>query len=283
MPDENTSPDAENQEIDRAEYDRLRAAEEQYQAQLYDMQRERDQYAADAQRAEGWDRWWNDNVAPHYADPEQFTRDMSNEWLGRRGQQNYQPEPDAGRASMDEQVPNDGRYSVNGLEEDDFVNYGQVQGQFRQQEEHFNNAVRQGFEGLKEEMRSEIYNKIAAEMMPTALDSYDRALWVRLNHADDEGFEWDQLVGFARQNGIADMEQAYNMLYGERDYNAALDQAREEGAAQREEEIKTQQEKDGLNVLTGNPVPRMLGTRELEGPTARKSAIMEELHGRGIQ
>jgi len=266
MPNEDGSM---TQEELQAEYERLKAIEDQYS----ELQGQYETAQADAARAQGWDKWYADNVAAHYADPEQFTHFLSDALNGRLPQGD--PEPERSTESVERKAS----YDLNGLEGEDFTTYDQTRELFQRQEQLFNEAFQQGIQQVREEVQQQMLETMTGEVLPAALDGYDRALWVRINHKDDDGFDWNELVNYARHQNIPDLEQAYNQYYGPREYERELEQARQEGAQKREQELETEREKEDLNVLTGTPVPK-LGNMELGGQSARKDAILAELASR---
>ena len=50
------------------------------------QKKEYEAYKEDAERARGWDEWWERHIGPHYSDPREFTEDMVS-WLNTKDRQ----------------------------------------------------------------------------------------------------------------------------------------------------------------------------------------------------
>ena len=255
-----TSPGVDTKDYERyrqraQEYDQATQAwqqrEAQYQAAIAEAKRQQDAY----------NQWYNQTIAPHWNDPNEFQQDLMNRLVPMR--------------------KNAGKSVLEGLADDDYLNNKQLQTYMQQTLEQERRQIwdQVGREAsrLVQDTQNWVMHQLGefqkylyTEGFGKAFNLYEKTRGYREKNTDDPDF-LNNLAQVMRERNLTDIDQAYQAAYGDRDKQREIERAKEEA---RQEALKQFQEQQARNVTVANGASGGTFPRSASGPASSMEDAM---------
>ena len=270
------APPSSQPSYDQKEYERYRQRAQEYDQATQAWQQREGQYQAaiaEAKRQQdAYTQWYNQTIAPHWADPNEFQQDLMNRLVPMR--------------------KNAGKSVLEGLADDDYLNNKQLQAYVGQSLDQTNRQmweqVGQQAQRLVQEQQqwvmqqlTEFQKYLFTDAFGKAFNLYEKTRGYRDQNTDDPEF-LNKLAQVMRERNITDIDQAYQAAYGDRDKQRDMEKAKEAGRA---EALKKFQEEQARNITVANGANGGVFPRMTQGPAASMEEAMgaafRELQQRG--